>query len=180
MAFRTTVKTINNDMQWKKYKAKIASQLSGQEVAVGVRGQSGLAKKQGLDEDGTKFTDTELTVLDIAIINEYGSFSRHIPQRSFIFSVVMKNIVKYREAMKKIGMKYIEFGSDVTLDKILPLLGEVVKRDIQNEIRNGKFEPLARSTLRAREERGFAGTKPLIVTGQLLQSISYEVRNKKQ
>jgi hypothetical protein len=59
--------------------------------------------------------------------------------------------------------------------------GIIAQNSVKAAIRSGEgFAPLAPATLAARKRAGAKGTKPLIRTGQLLNSITYVVRPKKK
>jgi hypothetical protein len=64
-------------------------------------------------------------------------------------------------------------------DKAYNKAGLVAQASVRRKITQGEgFEPLADSTIAARKRKGFAGTKPLIWTGQYRNSISYVLRKK--
>ena len=52
-------------------------------------------------------------------------------------------------------------------------IGIIIVNDIKTTMVTGNFTPLKSSTIKAK-----GSTKPLIDTGELRNSISYEVRNK--
>jgi hypothetical protein len=56
--------------------------------------------------------------------------------------------------------------------------GLIAQSAVKKTITDNTFTSLAQSTLAGRKARGFAGETPLVETGQLLNAISYEVRDK--
>jgi hypothetical protein len=66
------------------------------------------------------------------------------------------------------------------VDQALNAGGLVAQSSVKKQIVSQEgFSPLKQGTLAARKRNGFNGTKALIRTGQLLNSISYVVREKK-
>ncbi|MDD1617199.1 MAG: hypothetical protein LUQ28_12105, partial [Methylococcaceae bacterium] len=64
-----------------------------------------------------------------------------------------------------------------TMIASLTKAGIVAQNSVKATITKGEgFEPLAESTIKARQRKGFKGTKPLIRTGQLRNSITYIVK----
>ena len=70
-------------------------------------------------------------------------------------------------------------GGAAAIEKANNKAGLVAQAAIKNTLRSGEgFPPLADATLAARKRAGFTGTKPLIWTGQLLNSITYVIRKR--
>lgn len=119
-------------------------------------------------------TGQEATTAQIGAFHESGT--RKMPARPWLNPVIAKNQAKY---LKSIGLVQQAF----ILGLITPaqrraklgLVGESITSDLVEGIRNGKFIALAPSTVRARRNRGADGITILIDTGQMVQSISYEV-----
>jgi hypothetical protein len=128
-----------------------------------------LGVKAGIlsDEAGIE-EGLDASILDIAIFNEFGTV--HIPERPFLRSTFdAKREVFYRLAFALMRK--------VTADKLdavdmLALVGERMVAEIKNTITRGAGvpPPNAPSTI---ERKG--SSRPLVDTGQLLNSITYEV-----
>ena len=79
------------------------------------------------------------------------------------------------EAMKKFAAQGLT--DPAAVDKGLNAAGLIAQASVKNRIRNGVgFAPLSEKTLAQRKAQGKSGTKPLIRTGQLLNSITYVVK----
>lgn len=168
---------IDRDRGWKRIKRELGRTKSQAHVVIGV-----LAKNSHRDDIaflgrlleflglGREFTNPQ-----IAAVHEFGSFDGKIPERSFLRSTVDDNKARYLELVKRL-LDQVLLGT-LTLRQSFGLLGAEIKSDVQARINRGIAPPLKESTIDARERRfGRRSSKPLIATGQLKQSIDYEVR----
>jgi phage gpG-like protein len=109
--------------------------------------------------------------------HEFGAPGANIPARPFLFPAIRKSqerIVKILfTAAQKIGK-----GEAITpdVDKAMNSVGLIASTEAKKIITAGIPPPLKAATLAARRRKKFTGTKPLIVTGSLLRSITYVVR----
>lgn len=103
-------------------------------------------------------------IINIALMNNYGT--RNIPRRPFMDNAQKK--------IQEVWPKYLQMmmNSKLSPKKIMQMFGEESKKIIQNEIMNGNFVPNAESTVRRKGKN-----KPLIDTGKMLHSVTYEVRH---
>jgi phage gpG-like protein len=127
------------------------------EVAIGVMQNSGAY------EDG-------LSIVEVARTHEFGSITKKIPARSFLR-------VPFYEKEKQVdnlifrGYKMMVEKNE-TVDKALDLIG-LGARDISvGAFRDNNWQELKPSTIKAK-----GSSAPLIDTGNLRQSITWEVRN---
>jgi hypothetical protein len=109
-----------------------------------------------------------LTVLDVAIIHEFGSVDGHIPQRSFIRSSYDEGKKDLNKYVDKLRLKLIL--NKLNVKKILNLIGLVIQKQQKLKILKGIPPPLQQETI---DRKG--SSKTLIDTGQMLNSIHYEV-----
>ena len=116
------------------------------------------------EEDGTP-------VAMIAAVHEFGSPSQGIPERPFLRVAVQRNRQKYVR-LNRINLVKMLRGQ-ATVEQALGQLGEMAKGDVQTEIRSGVFAPLKEAT---KKRKG--SDKPLIDTGQMVQSIAWELGDK--
>ena len=65
---------------------------------------------------------------------------------------------------------------DIELENALTKSGMVAQSAIRARITSNIPPPLSESTLAARKRKGFKGTKALIETGQLRNSINFTIR----
>lgn len=114
-------------------------------------------------EDGS-----ELAI--IAASQEFGTDT--IPERSFLRATLDEQDAAYREATADAirGVLDGKRSAKVALER----LGLRVVRDVQGRIRAGIDPALAPSTIAKK-----GSSKPLIDTGRLLRSITYQVRRER-
>jgi phage gpG-like protein len=140
-----------------------------------------LAKQQvlvGIPSSGSRSDGPSNATL--GYIHEFGSPARNIPARPFLFPAVNKLKDKATEMLKEAASLYMDH-KEGQAKAVLESIGIMAMNAVKNNIVSGgdpTFAPLAPATLSARQARGHAGTKPLIETGQLLNSITYLVRKK--
>ena len=111
----------------------------------------------------------------ILAINEFGSPINNIPPRPVM-------AIGIRDAQDSIAEQFANAAKNV-LSKGLSALtqyyeraGIIASNSVKKAINNQtEIDPPAEATLKAREAQGFKGTKALIVTGQLRNSITYVV-----
>lgn len=139
-----------------------------------------MASKQvlvGVPEDkGARKSGDGISNAQIAYISENGSPLNNIPARPSIVPGIeeaQEDIVKLLGAGAARAL-----NAPGEIDKALERAGLRAVSSIRAVITRNDFEPLKPGTLRARERRGFKGTKALIVTGQFRNSINYVVRKK--
>lgn len=113
----------------------------------------------------------------LGYIHENGSPARNIPARPFLIPGVEEAAPKAIEAMKKFAAQGLT--DPAAVDKGLNAAGLIAQAFVKNRIRNGVgFAQLSEKTLAKRKAQGKSGTKPLIRTGQLLNSITYVLSEK--
>lgn len=139
--------------------------MHGKQIVVGVPE----GKTHTVSENGKTYT---MSMSLLANIHEFGSPSRNIPARPFLIKTLKDNQEKYVDLIKSNTWKMITRKLDP--DVFLARLGMLAVRDVQAYMVNGQFKPLAEITI-ARK----GSSKPLIDTGQLRQSITYQIERKK-
>ena len=139
--------------KWKKLKGTLKSSA----VKVGV-----ISGKGGAD----------VQLLQIAAVHEFGSPKNKIPERSFIRGTFDNNLDATAQKIKELGEKYMEAaGKGRNIRRTLMELGEWGVNEVKKYItRTGKFVPLRPATIRRKGD-----DKPLVDSGRLLNSISYEI-----
>lgn len=134
--------------------AKAIDSISQKNVYIGVIGNN--AGREG-----------ELNNAQLMAIHEFGT--EHIPERAPIRKTMAKNGDGYGTMFEKAIMGVLEGNSDA--DLILNRIGAQVAGDVVGEIQAGVDPELAPSTIKRK-----GSNRPLIDTGALVQSISYEVK----
>jgi hypothetical protein len=118
-----------------------------------------------------------ITNASLGYIHENGSPARNIPARPFLKPGVEQAAPKCAAVLGKFAKTAFNNPSDI--DKGLNAAGLIAQTSVKKRIVSGEgFAPLKEGTIAARKRSGAKGTKPLIRTGQLLNSITYVVREK--
>ncbi len=133
-------------------------ELSSAKVVVGLMGESTYKKGES----------SEVSVVDYGTFNEFGT--RNIPSRSFLRSTFDEND-GFRSVTNQIAQGL--YSLEMTADQALNTLGMVAQAKVQRKITKGgtPYTPNAPATIRQK-----GSSKPLIDTGRMRQSITYEVR----
>ena len=116
--------------------------------------------KNGMHEGGINMA----TLLALHVL---GAPSRGIPQRDPLRPPLIANAQRYSDLLA-LGLKN---GTDPKL--VYEKIGIVATNDVKDYFITGNFKALSEKTIKAK-----GSSKPLISTGELRNSISYEVRNK--
>ena len=117
--------------------------------------------KVGLPKGSNDYPDGT-SVIMVGTVHEFGSPSRNIPQRSFLRTSVLDNKPKYKTLYKKLAKKMAE--GNMTMFEALSIIGQEMQNDVRDKITDIKSPALT----------GREGN-PLVDTGHLRQSITYEV-----
>lgn len=138
-------------------------------------------------------SETQINNATLGYIHENGSPANNIPARPFLVPGVQSAQTKIESRLKKAANAALD-GNFGNVDNELNGAGMVARDSVKTKINSGDFVPLAESTLKARARRGRKGAeeelanrlaggnpsndsaKPLIVTGQLRNSINYVIR----
>lgn len=150
-------------------------------VAEVIQAISKLAKKDvlvGIPDSAPGRNDGPISNAAIGYIQETGSPANNIPARPFLIPGV-KDAQKDIAARFGAGAKQALSGNGTAAEASLHAAGLIGQNAARRKINNGPFEPLKESTLAARRRRGRTGTRPLIDTGQLRNSLTYVIRDKK-
>lgn len=154
---------------------KIVTRLrsaSGMDVRVGF-----IEGKKEERKDLTKQIIPGETNAHIGHIHEFGAPSRGIPARPFLVPAWRAS---EQFAIDSLGhaITMSLAGDKAFLKRTLGLVGQEVVKNAKNNIRaQVGFAPLSPKTLDYRDSIKFKGTKALIHTGQLLNAITYKVRD---
>ena len=138
--------------------------LSSAAVRVGVLQDKGGEAKRSQGASEVK----GLTILEVATVHEFGAPERGIPQRSFLRGTVDEQEAEIRADQHRLAVAYL--SGKIQLGKALNQLGARIAGRIQQRIARGIDPPNAARTI-ARK----GSSKPLVDTGQLRSSITWEV-----
>lgn len=146
--------------------------LKHKETLVGIPAEE---TSRTADENGK----TPMNNATLLMIHENGSPAANIPERPVVKIGLWDSRPAVTEQFKKAAVAVLEKGQSA-LDQYLERAGIIASNQIKLTINNQiDIAPIAKSTLQARRDRGFMGTKALIVSGQLRNAITYVVRGKK-
>lgn len=110
------------------------------------------------------------TNAEIALVHEYGSPSRGIPERSFLRASIDLHRADYRAFLAAAARKLLDKGSS-DMQQVFELLGLKAAADVKNLMRlPGYFVPNTPETMRRK-----GSSQPLIDTGQLISSVGFRV-----
>nr|WP_282562108.1 hypothetical protein [Providencia stuartii] len=114
--------------------------------------------------------DDGLSNATIAAAHEFG-VPGHIPERSFLLSTLRENKGKATKLLIR------EIMTDISQEdysgRSLAIVGEKLAGEVKRKIQTGISPALDLKTIKRK-----GSSKPLIDTGNLIQSITYEVRDK--
>lgn len=132
------------------------------------RAQSGPTRvKVGLPAGSAPYPDGTSVIL-VGAVHEFGSDDGRIPERSSIRSTTRAKGAELHRMAETIARRVIHRGG--TFEEGLRTLGAYLAAEIQDAIAEGVPPPNAPSTI-ARK----GSSKPLVDTGHLRQSITYQV-----
>lgn len=151
---RAKVRVTERDRGWNELRKSLGQQPM--HVVVGVQGNDDAREGEGIGN------------VALAGVHEFGG--GNVPERSFLRSTLAANKSNYETLVGKLTKAVVE--NRIDLHQALGLLGEKVVSDVRDRIeRDDLGVPLAQSTI---DRKG--SSVPLIDTGQLRNSITYEVR----
>jgi hypothetical protein len=145
-----------SDHGWKRIAREVRANARTT-LAIGIQGAQG----------SRKHVDSELTVAEIATLNEHGTSG--IPARSFLRSTVDTNEPKYRKVLRGVADAVIAGKLDARTG--LELVGEIIVGDVKQAIADGIPPPNAPSTIAAK-----GSSVPLIDSGQMRNSVTADIR----
>jgi len=145
--------------------------LENMSVTIGIHGDKGEQKKivrlhphgqklaRGVKREGV---DSNLTVAQVAAVNEFGNRKKNIPQRSFLRATLLE---KNRE-ITRLAQQTLTTKPKMFFD----IIGQYVLNQINKKIVAGISPANSPATI------AFKGSStPLIDTGQLRNSLTYKV-----
>lgn len=125
----------------------------------------GLPEKAG----GQMHTDSGLTIAQVGAAHEYGVPGKGIPRRSFLREPIIND---QKNINKLIKTKFSAIAENrLSADRALHQLGQYGERISKKSFTSNNWEALKPATIEAKGNKA----NPLIDTGQLRGSITYEV-----
>jgi phage gpG-like protein len=162
-------------MNLKKMDAFVKGLDKPYEVQVGIFGDknprgAGLQKSKGKLRAKYASSNDSLTNADLGAIHEFGSFSRHIPSRSFLRMPIN---VKTPEIIKEASQGAAKMISEGKLMMVMQRLGIAAENAIQMAFASRGFGTWKADSAATQRRKG--SSSPLIDTAQLRRSIASRV-----
>lgn len=124
------------------------------------------------EEDGAKeHEDAGMTVVALGAIHEFGL--GNVPERSFIRAWFDENQDRAKEALRRLMVSVVDGKRQPK--QALDLFAQWALGEMQKRMAAGIPPALQPETVRKKTRAGKKGETPLIDTGQLRSSLSYEI-----
>lgn len=135
-----------------------------------MRALDGAVVKVGIQDDAGVHDESNLTIAEIAYINEYGTSDGRIPARPAHRQAFDDN----QNSLSNIKARLVKGVQNGRIDstRALKILGETHQANIQDSITNLSTPANAPATI---ERKG--SSNPLIDTGQTRQSVRYVIED---
>lgn len=135
----------------------------------------------GIPEEKTDRDDSHdaayVTNAVLGYIHENGAPEANIPARPWLVPGIRDAKAKISDYLRQAGNAALD-GDSAKADRAMHAAGLTAVNSVRRKIQTGPFIPLAPATIAARLRKGRTGTKPLLDTGQLRNSITYVIRDK--
>jgi hypothetical protein len=154
----------DNDKGFAALRRLLAMEVSAAAVKVGVLQSAG----EHQDEHGEA-----VTIAQVAAWNEYGTEDGHVPSRPAFRLAADDNRANIATAQERMIGQVLEGKIDI--NTALQRVGMLVQGYVRRSIIDLADPPNAESTIKAK-----GSSNPLIDSGQLAQSITYEVVKRSQ
>ncbi len=130
------------------------------------------------EEDTTRDDDAPINNATLMAINNFGSPANNIPARPVMAIGIANAQAEIAEQFRQATIKALSQGLSA-LTTYYNRAGLIAANSIKKAINSQEgIKPPADATLAARESAGFKGTKALIVTGQMRNSVTYVVKGQ--
>lgn len=113
--------------------------------------------------------DTKINMATLLAIHALGAPSRGIPKRDPLLPPLKENAAEYSRLLGQ-GIKN-NLANGEPIEQVYEKLGILASDDVKSYFTSGSFVPLNQNTIDAK-----GSSKPLISTGELRSSITYEIR----
>lgn len=131
------------------------------------------------EQDTTRKEGAPINNATLLAINEFGSPASNIPPRPVMAIGIAKAQGEIAEQFKSAAVNALSKGL-AALPVAYNRVGIIASTSIKKVINSQEgIDPPSAGTLAARKARGFKGTKALLVTAQLRNSITYVVKGEK-
>lgn len=139
-----------------------------------------LKRKQilaGVPEAKTRRRGDPINNATLAAIHDKGSPSQNIPARPFMEPGIQSVSRQIEQKLLSAGQSVLD-GDALKAELRLEEVGLIAQNGLRAKINSNIQPALKPATLAARRRRGITGTRTLIDTGQLRNSLTYVVKDK--
>ena len=177
-----TAKVIDRDLGAEAFFRSMRG-LKGAYAKVGILSDDA---RGGLHQRKPDGTAEDLTIAEIAVVNEFGTEDGHIPARSFVRSTYDKMRERLTADAAKLAGSIVDGKMDLT--RALNILGAELATGIRAAVTQGAGipPPNAPSTLARKEAKGEwnsrgaaqaqgLGPRPLVDTGAMVNAVTWAV-----
>ena len=137
----------------------------------------GLVAKVGIQGAEAAQDHDGITNVALGVVHEFGSPAENIPSRSFMRSTMDEQREKYFRIMLQGVRTITDSRGRVDAKRALGVLAEVMSADVKKKIRSN-IPPSLSPKYAARRMKKGTGTRTLVVSGALLNSITPVVVKK--
>ncbi len=129
-------------------------------------------------QDATRKDNEPINNATLLAINEFGSPINNIPPRP-VMAIGIRNAQEEIAEQFKLAAKNALSKGLAALSIFYNRAGIIASNSVKKAINSQEgFDGPSEATLKARKAVGFSGTKALIVTGQMRNSITYVVKGE--
>lgn len=122
---------------------------------------------------------SDMSLVEIAAVHEFGSPAANIPERSFIRGTFEDRDVVESLSRLTEGVARAIIAGRLEVGAALERLGQWGAAQVKMRIKRHIPPPLKPETIERKLSKGQAGgSTPLVATGQLINAVTYEVANK--
>lgn len=121
--------------------------------------------------------ESELNMVEIALLQQYGSESHNIPERPFLTDGAVLAVNELNKHWHGVMRDYLLGKKGLAA---FEPLARASRESIAKAIAMQRFVPLSPTTLKFRRDRGNTSTKILIDTGYLINGIESKVRRRRR
>lgn len=150
----------DTDHGWRAMLARAREIAQGRTVKVGILEDAPKEERGG--------ETSALSLVEVALLHEFGAPARGIPQRSFIRATIDEHAAEIRTLLTATAARALE--GLITPQQALDQVGAKVAGWVQTRITAGIAPPLKAATI-ARK----GSSKPLVDSGQLKSAITWKV-----
>lgn len=173
---------VDKDLGWKATLEVARALAGGSYVKVGILADDA---RGGLHHKKPSGAAEDLTIAEIAVVNEFGTEDGHVPARP-AHRMAYDTLRPELERMAAELLDRVVFRHNMTVEAALNILGMKLATGIRNTITQGAGvpPPNAPSTVRAKvpksstgakRRKAIAGARALVDTGAMLNAISWAV-----